>query len=403
MQEMMIHVDLQVDSPPAASIGSPLTVRARVNIDKETTLLYSGITLSAIRPCDKPLTIEQREIFCKGTFKPATYERPVPIMLPQKIVPSSDRRGIRYAIRFYARVPRNHGSPAGEDEISIEKPVIINDIPDPTRLLEVNPVILAIKGLKLQLQKDIFKPGETIKINFEAKELKELKALLMQRSNIVCNCTQYGRVCTQIPVVPSSAAGAAKANNPTAGFLLLSIPKNGELSTRHEWEPKDKTTWSDKFGDYNEWYLHFSGTKYNGEDVSFDLPIEVAEGRLSTEKSPEVDFFEKSAGTIDNSPSGRALFQVKKLALKAVHRDGLNSIAITVANEGKEPHRGCTCRVTGIKDMFFETAPFMVGFGDIEPGASAVLATIPVSNGVNEVQLEFDSNDGKLGTFKRTV
>nr|MDO8116781.1 hypothetical protein [Candidatus Sigynarchaeota archaeon] len=212
----------------------------------------------------------------------------------------------------------------------------------------------------------------------------------------------YGRVCTQIPVIPPSAAGATKANNPTNGFLLLSIPKNGELSTRHEWEPKDKTTWSDKFGDYNEWYLHFSGTKYNGEEISFDLPITVMEGRLSTEKAPDVDFFEKSVGSIDHSSSGRPLFQIKKLTLKDIKRDG-EAIAISIINESKEGHQGCTCKVTGIKDMFFETAPFMLGFGTIEPGTSVSLNEIPIVKGVTEVQLDFDSNDGKLGSFKKSL
>nr|MDO8117517.1 hypothetical protein [Candidatus Sigynarchaeota archaeon] len=80
-------MDLQVEMPATASIGSPVTARTRIRIDNDTELRYSGITVSAIRPCNKPLTIEQREVFCKGRFKPATYERPVSITLPPTIVP----------------------------------------------------------------------------------------------------------------------------------------------------------------------------------------------------------------------------------------------------------------------------------------------------------------------------
>jgi archaellum component FlaF (FlaF/FlaG flagellin family) len=389
-----------------ASIGQPVSVKVKVAVDGKAgngEVKYTGVRLSAIRPCEKPLIIEQREIFCNGKFEAGEYARTVSIALPAKVVPSSNQRGVRYKVEAFSRMPGDGGDGGSDQEYFDAGEIVLVDDHNKNKNLEVNPVVLAIKGLKLNLQKDIYRPGETIKITFEARDLKELKVLLMERSNILCNCTQYGRVCTLVPKIPPSAAGAAKAGNPTTGFLLLQVPKSAELSTRHEWEPKDRTTWNDKFGDFNEWYLAVTGTKYNGEDINFEIPIEIDEGRTSNEKQEAVPFFETSASAMANQQTIKPVFQVKKIKLAGINRHSDDEIAVTLTNEGSSSFHGCTCKVTGIKDMFFETKPYMAGFAGIEAGASKTIDGIKLAKGVTEVTLDLDANEGKLGTFKSSI
>ncbi len=399
-------MELKIDFPQRASIGQPVNAKVKVTIDGKASkaeVKYTGVRLSAIRPCEKPLIIEQREIFCNGKFEAGVYARSVSIALPAKVVPSSGQRGVRYKMEAYSRIPSVEGDGGSDQEFFDAGEIALVEDRNKNKILEVNPVVLAIKGLKLNLQKDIYRPGETIKITFETRDLKELKVLLMERSNIQCNCTQYGRVCTQVPKIPPSAAGAAKIASPTTGFLLLQIPKAAELSTRHEWEPKDRTTWNDKFGDFNEWYLAVTGVKYNGEDISFEIPIEIDEGRISTEKQEAVPFFETSASVMGSEEPFKPVFQVKPLKLAGIKRRGDDEIDIILKNDGSSAFHGCTCKVTGIKDMFFETKPYMAGFSAIEAGASKEIEGIKLAKGVTEMTIEIDANEGKLGTFKSSI
>ncbi|MBD3188614.1 hypothetical protein GF325_17425 [Candidatus Bathyarchaeota archaeon] len=394
-------MDLKIDFPKLALIGQPLDVNVEIDIESVSRIAYSGVKLSAIRPCERPLLIEQREIFCNGIFDKGIYKRKTTIPISKKVVPSSEKRGIKYIMELYTRVPAGKDDASSHELVSSKKDgIMLVEEPDPKKPLQVNPVVLAIKGLKISLQKDTFKPGETIKINFEARELRNLKVLLMQRSNIICDCTQYGRVCTKVPTIPASAAGAAKADNPTTGFLLLSVPREAELSTRHVWEPKEKSTWNDKFGDYNEWFLAISGKKYNGELVNFDIPIEIDKGIISKEERESIQFFESSDG--DALAGSQQLFKQRRITLQRVDKQDAG-LMIEVQNECKDDFNGCTCRITGIRDMFFETAPFMVGFSDLESNATRTLEVPDIVPNVSEIKLDFESNNYHLGTFREAL
>ncbi|MHA1682957.1 MAG: hypothetical protein ACTSUE_18605 [Promethearchaeota archaeon] len=389
---------LQIEYPKKATIGQPFSVSAKIVVEGESIISYSGVKLSAIRPCERELLIDQREIFCKGEFSSGEYRRSVVLPLSAKIIPTSEKRGIKYKVDLYARI----SSESGDQELKEDGEIVLVEARDARKVLEVDPVVLAIKGLKINLQKDTFRPGETIKINYQASELRDLKVLLMQRSNILCKCTQYGRVCTKVPVIPPSAAGAAKASNPTTGFLLLPVPRNAELTNRHNWEPKEKSTWNDKFGDYNEWYLAISGRKYNNEDVHFEIPIEIDQGIIGSEKPPDVQFFEAPGGDLDSQEERRVLFQQKKLEVHEVKKDG-EGVVIKVFNGGDNDFSGCTCKVTGIKDMFFETPPIMAGVGEIASKSEKIIHITSLTRGVSEINMEFVSNEGKLGTFKKAI
>lgn len=386
-----------VDFPQEAIIGEPINVKVKLYLDSKSDVKYAGLTLSAVRPCEKPLLIEQKEIFCTGSLVEGEYSRDVPIFLPVVLVPSSDQRGIKYKLEFYMRTLRNYDDETIEQEISDASEIVLKEEHNKSKALLVNPIVLAIKGLRLELAKDIYKPGETVKIRYESKELRELKVLLMERSNILCHCTQYGRICTQVPNIPPSAAGVAKASNPTSGIMLLQVPKTAELSARHSWEPKDKSSWNDKFGDYNEWYLAVSGTRNTGEAVNFEIPLEIDEGTIASDKKGPVPFFDTSKVPLRGEPE-KELLTPKKIKLLSVERipDG---ISIELENETPMTFHGCTCRITGIKDMFFETTPYMIGFGTIEPSMQVQIEG-KIMAGVSEINLELESNEGKLGNVR---
>ena len=49
-----------------------------------------------------------------------------------------------------------------------------------------NPIALSLSGLNINLSKDIFKPGETIKVNFKSDILRQIEIRLLQKANLVC-------------------------------------------------------------------------------------------------------------------------------------------------------------------------------------------------------------------------
>ncbi|MHA1792213.1 MAG: hypothetical protein ACTSVI_06175 [Promethearchaeota archaeon] len=404
-------MELNIDCPKSAFIGSTLPVNVSISVDKALKINFSAIRLNVIRPCDKPLVIEQKEIFCEGYFEPDDYKRKINIPLSPKIVPSSSKRGIVYNVELYTRVPETPQpkESKGMQELHEIRNVTLKESKNLNEPLDINPVVLAIKGLKLNLQKDTFKPGETIKINYEAKGLRELKIILMQRSNILCYCTQYGRVCTKVPKIPASAAGMAKTSNPTTGFLLLSIPKNAELSSKHSWEPKEKSTWNDKFGDYNEWFLSINGRKFNGESIQYEIPIDVKQG-IQKEKQEDISFFEQKPIQEDNQQAFKEgnllkVNKIKILDIKKVDDEELGSkvLQIHLQNSLKNSLHGCTCKFSAIKDMFFETQPYMVGFSILEPGQEKIISIPLIHENVTQFNFTFMANEGMLGSFKKSL
>lgn len=395
-------MNLKLKAPQQASIGQTIDLEASVAIEGELDhdIAFVGLQLNAIRPCDRPLLIDQREIFCKGAFKPATYTRRVAIALSPRIVPSSQRRGITYTLDLFSRLAGEKNQ-AGQ-EMNEKREIRLLAEATSNKGVDVNPVVLAIKGMKLSLQKDVYRPGETIKIDYEitGADLRQLKVVIMQRSNITCKCTQYGRVCTKVPDIPPSPAGAVKSNNPTTGFMLLKVPAEAEVSARHEWEPREKTTWSDKFGDYNEWYLHVIGAKMNGALVEFEIPLEVDDAIPKTEKrDKDIDFFEMDSSTLDSAKQTPILVPRKiSISQLKVHD---HEIEMMMAIDGHDLLQGCTCKITGLKG-FFETPPFMAGLGDIKAGKETSVK-FPKPSGVQEYTLEFSSNKGPLGSLRKII
>ena len=72
------------------------------------------------------------------------------------------------------------------------------------------PISFSLSGLNILLTKDIYKPGETIKISYTSEELKQFEIRLLQNSNLVCYCEAYGQNCSKVSELPPAIAGDVK-------------------------------------------------------------------------------------------------------------------------------------------------------------------------------------------------
>ncbi|MHA1697490.1 MAG: hypothetical protein ACTSWN_01475 [Promethearchaeota archaeon] len=400
-------MNLKLKAPENAYIGHEFESEVNITLNEALKLDYAGLELYLTRPCGKPLPVERKEIFCRGTFERGAYSRKVKMRLSDKIVPTSVKRGIIYKLNLFARFSENgnESSPTIQ-ELNEERIVTLIAEVKKKPVFEVNPIILAIKGLKINLQKDIYKPGETMKIQYDVKpgHLKELKVVAMQQANINCKCAQFGKVCKKVPKIPPAAASMTRTSNPSTGFLLLKIPENAELSAEYRWDPKEKFSWTDVFSDYNSWYLKIIATERNGHVMEFEIPFDVQKGTITTEKAKKtIEFFEKESEIPLNNKENRILVKEKGLNINSVEKTN-GVFKIKLVNVSEKEYHGCTCKVTGVKDEFFETQPFMVGLNSIQPKSERIME-IPVKyfENVSEFIFNIETNEGWHGFLKRNL
>jgi hypothetical protein len=145
-------------------LGEKINIRSKFNFDEDSSILWSGIRLLTYPPCLKELQITKEEIFTKGL-----YELKLILRQPHPINPDDD-----LVINKTQKVQIREK----QSNIPTKKP---------------NPLSISISGLSINLSKDVFKPGETIKINFSSEELKQVEIRLLQKANLVCYCDAYGQ------------------------------------------------------------------------------------------------------------------------------------------------------------------------------------------------------------------
>ncbi|MFX1258232.1 MAG: hypothetical protein ACFFAN_10255, partial [Promethearchaeota archaeon] len=236
-------------------IGDKLNIRTKFNFEKDTSILWAGIKLITNPPCKKELQIAKEEIFSKGYFEAGEYVRERTLLIKNNVVPTIKNRNLEYFIRMILR-KKNPINP--EDDLIIKKNhnININTKESYFQLKKSNPISFSISGLNINLTKDIFKPGETIKINYSSQNLKEIEIRLLQKSNLVCYCHSYGKNCRQVEELPPAIAGDVKTKtNTKEGFMLLKVPEIAEPTHNYLWEPSEKEYWGLQLGDYTEWSL----------------------------------------------------------------------------------------------------------------------------------------------------
>ncbi|MFX0188394.1 MAG: hypothetical protein ACFE8A_11740 [Candidatus Hodarchaeota archaeon] len=346
-------------------IGDKLNIRTKFNFEEDTSILWSGIRLITSPPCLKELQIAKAEVFSKGNFEAGEYIRDRALLIKNNVVPTIKTRNLHYVIQMILR-QMNPINP--DDDLIIKKDHEIEIRERESRMKNItqNPISFSISGLNISLTKDVFRPGETIKINYSSQDLKQVEARLLQKANLVCYCEAYGQNCRKVEELPPAIAGDSKTSNTEKGFMLLKIPEIAEPSHNYLWEPTEKEYWGFRYGDYTKWSLLILGNYKTSRDViRFELPITIVAHSILEEKEG-IELF-GIAGS--EAPSIFELSSKFQKTFKVISIDSdLEKYKIKIKNISKDSLNGVTVQLSGLQQGLFETAPNLNGFKSWKSG-----------------------------------
>jgi len=357
----LVKLELTNLNKGAVYIGDKINVRTKFNFEEDTDIFWSGIRLITNPPCLKELQVSKEEIFSKGHFEPGEYIREKSLLIKSNVVPTIKNRNLNYSLKLILRQP-NPINP--EDDLVINK---THDVEIKARNSGLHaktpkPISFSISGLNVLLTKDVFKPGETIKISYTSEELKQIEIRLLQDSNLVCYCEAYGQNCRKVEELPPAIAGDSKTSNFDKDFLLLKVPEVAEPSHNYLWSPSEKEQFGFKYGAYTKWSLLIIGKKkpeYGLEPIKFEIPITITSGPIS-EKKVALDLFSEGTAAAVSVFDGISKFQ-KIYKVISIDSD-IDKYTMKIKNISKKDLQGVTVKVTGLQEGLFETAPILTGF-----------------------------------------
>ena len=358
----MVNLELTDLNKGAVFIGDRLSVKTQFKFEEDTRILWSGIRLITNPPCLKEVQVSKEEIFSKGYFEAGEYIREKSILIKSNVVPTIKNRDLNYLLKLILRQP-NPVNP--EDDLVINKSQDI-EIKAKTSVYQTKipkPISFSISGLNIMLSKDLYKPGETIKINFSSDELRELDVRLLQNANVVCYCEAYGQTCSKVEELPPAIAGDARTTNFQKDFLLLKVPEFAEPSYNFVYSPSEKEQFGFKYGAYTQWSLKFIGKKkpeFGSEPIKFEVPITIASAPFS-EKKVAVDLFAgegSDASTLFNGISSKFQKVYKVISIDS----DIDKYRLNIKNISKKDLKGVTIKILGLQEGLFETSPSLTGF-----------------------------------------
>ncbi|MFX1493536.1 MAG: hypothetical protein ACFFBZ_04575 [Promethearchaeota archaeon] len=348
-------------------IGDKLNVRTKFTFEEDTSILWSGIKLITQPPCLKELQVSKEEIFSTGHFEAGEYIRERALLIKNNVVPTIKNRNLEYEIKLILRQP-HPTNPADDIVINRTRKVEIKSRDSSSQIKQPNPISFSISGLNVLLNKDVFKPGETIKVSFTSEVLKQIEVRLLQKANLVCYCDAYGQTCRKVEELPPAIAGDSKTTDIEKGFLLLKIPEIAEPTHNYIWEPTEKEYWGFKFGDYTNWSLLIIGkrkSEYGREPITFELPITIVSKPIGEYKK-EIDLFAETPSAAPSLFDGISSKFQKTYKITSIDSD-IEKYILKIKNTSKESLQGVTVKVSGLQEGLFETAPHLAGFNNWKP------------------------------------
>ena len=347
-------------------LGDKLNIRTIFNFDEDSTILWSGIRLLTHPPCLKELQITKEDIFSKGIFEKGEYIRERALLIKKNVIPTIRNRNLEYEIKLILRQPHPINP---DDDLVINRThkieIRAKDSSDQT--IKTNPLSLSISGLNINLSKDVFKPGETLKINFSSNELKQVEIRLLQKANLVCYCDAYGQTCSKVEELPPAIAGDSKTSDMNKDFLLLKIPEIAQPSHNYLWEPHEKEFWGMKYGSYVKWSLLLIGKpkpEYGRDTIKFEVPITIVAKSVS-ENEVGGDLFSKVATAAPSIFNGVSSKFQKVFKITSIDSD-MEKYSIRIKNISKDSLEGVSVNTSGLQEGLFETEPTLIGFNSWE-------------------------------------
>ncbi len=370
-------MSIKLFSGDVAEVGGALKAKAIFSVDEDTEIWGGNVSLFTKLPCGNELTVANSEVFCEGKLEKGEYVRLRELIISRRVIPSISNK-VSYTLRASLLIKRP-GTREEEWRIYSEKPV---------KLLaktsaEATPVTMNIKGMIFSLDKDAFKPGEEIKLNYSTQNVRLMVVNLVHETNIQCACPQYRNICAYVKKQPREKIFTVEEKNPGSGFVTIKIPGYAEPSYNYLWEPPEVTYWSLTFGAYSRWYLEVECMKAGGESIMFQIPINIV-----TEEKIEEKFFEE--------PVEVAKLLSKPLdpgAINATMRKEESKVMFTIRNESNNFLKGVTVRVSGIKEELFEVKPYAYGISELPPNGEL---SFEYGEQAESYQLTIEDNEGNV-------
>ncbi|TKJ23270.1 MAG: hypothetical protein CEE43_03820 [Promethearchaeota archaeon Loki_b32] len=363
----MVKLELSDLNNGTAFIGDKFRINVKFTFEEGMDIFWSGIRLITNPPCAKELQVSKEEIFSKGNFEAGEYIREKSLLIASNIVPTIKNRNLNYILKLILRQP-NPINPEDDLVISKTHDVEIKAKDSGLQAKSPKPISFSISGLNILLTKDIYKPGETIKISYSSEELKQIEVRLLQNSNLVCYCEAYGQNCSKVEELPPAIAGDARTQNFDKDFLLLKVPEVAEPTCNWLWSPSEKEQFGFRYGAYTKWSLLVIGKKkpeYGLEPIKFEVPITISSGPISVEKVG-IDFFSEGNAGASSLFDGISRFQ-KTYKVLSIDSD-IDKYKLRIKNISKEDLQGVTVKITGLQEGLFETAPILKGFNTWKKG-----------------------------------
>jgi hypothetical protein len=313
------------------------------------------------------------------------------MLIKSNVVPTIKKRDLEYKVHLILR----QKSPLNPDEeITIKKTHEIEIHPKPSEeKKKPHPVSLAISGLEINLKKDVYKPGETIKINYSSEDLRKIEVRLLQSANLICHCQAYGKNCSQVQKLPPAIAGETKTNNTEKGYMLIKVPEVAEPSHDYLWSSSEKEEWGFRYGDYSRWSLKVLGKpRRNSKPIEFEIPITIA--RMKEQEEEELELFsgrqEQAPGLFDELSSK---FQ-KRFKVTSIESD-IDKYVLNIKNISDKDLEGVTVKLTGLQKGLFETEPILTGFKNWKKDEEKEVELTVKQKEINAIISIFEDNSQK--------
>lgn len=374
---------VKLSTEPETYVGTPTIVRNIFNLPEDTRIFWAGSRIYAKRLCGKEIVVSKADIFCEGQLEKGEYIREKSIPISNRVPPSVKERNLSYRIRTEISMVKP-GTRSEEEFFFAETPLLLKTGPIPNS--NPHPVEVSITGIKIQMDKDHFQPGDTIKIDYKLAKFKAFEIVLLKDANITCNCPEYAPTCVHIKPKPPSVEKSIKASNLTMGTLQIPLPSFIEVSHRYVWEPPEKTRWKDTYGDYVNWILEAIGTRSSGEIVKFQIPITIVK-KATPEES---DLF---SSTQTKAPALNKILLPESLEI-ATHNIEEKRLTLSLKNKSKEVLNGVTVKITPIESMFFELPPILTGVNEWKPNTEIQAFHTKVGKTIKNFQILIEDNNG---------
>ena len=364
-------------------VGTSTLVKVIFNLPEDTNIFWAGNRIYAKRPCGKDIVISKVDVFCEGQLEKGEYIREKSLPISNRVPPTVKDRNLSYRIRSEISM-KKPGTRAEEEFFFAETPIHLKA--GPLKINESHPVEVSLTGIKIRMEKDQFKPGETLKIDYELGNFKDLEVNLLKDANVTCHCPEFAPTCIHIKPKPPSVEKSTKAKNLTSGTLQISLPSNIENSHRYTWEPPERTRWKDTYGDYVNWVLDVVGTRTSGETVKFQIPITII--RKQTTEDTDLFSAKHTKGPALKKILVPDSIQFTNQELKE------KQIAINIKNNSKEVLQGVTLKVIPIESEFFEMPPYLTGINEWKPASEIQAYHKSVGKNIKNFQILIEDNNG---------